>query len=55
MPLLHQSMFAAFARDGHSVKLPTQSDGEIANVDHLLHFAERLLANLARLQRDQFR
>ena len=39
--------------DGQAVELARQADGEVADVDHLLHFAEALLRDLARLERDQ--
>ncbi len=39
--------------DGLSVQLPGQSDGELADVDHLLHLTERLGGDLARLDRDE--
>ncbi len=39
MPLLHQAMVGALGLDGQAVKHPRLADGEIADVDHLLHFA----------------
>ena len=36
-----------------AVELPRQADGEVADVDHLLHFAVALGADLAHLERDQ--
>src|SRR6185437_7091644 len=34
------------------IKLPGETDGEVADIDHLLHFAEALGHDLARLERD---
>jgi pyrroloquinoline quinone (PQQ) biosynthesis protein C len=39
---------------GQAVKLARQANGEVADVDHLLHLADAFGANLAHLQRDQF-
>src|SRR5215472_10553406 len=54
MPLLHHAMARALGGDCQSVELSRDTDGEIADVDHLLDFAETLLDDLAGLQRDQF-
>ena len=35
-------MAGALRGDGQPVKLPGKADGEIADVDHLLNFAQRL-------------
>ncbi len=43
----------AFGGDGQAVKLPRQADGEIADVDHLLHLAAAFGRDLAGLDRDQ--
>jgi hypothetical protein len=40
-------------RDGEAIELPRQSGREVADVDHLLHFAVALRANLAHLERDE--
>ena len=40
MPALHHAMLATFGRDGQAIELAGQPDGEIADVDHLLDFAE---------------
>ena len=40
--------------DGQAVKLTRQADGKVANVDHLLHFAQPFLGDLARLPGHQF-
>ena len=47
MPLLHQPMAGPLAGDRQAVELPGEADGEVADVDHLLHFAERFLRDLA--------
>ena len=54
VPRLHQPVTGALGRDGEPVQLPRQTDGEVADVDHLLHLAEALGADLARLDRHQF-
>mgnify|MGYP000962076897 CR=1 FL=1 len=54
MPLFHQPMLRTFGGDGEAIQLSAQTDGEIADVDHLLHFAERLLPDFANLPRHQF-
>src|SRR4029079_13882182 len=36
-----------------AIELARKAHGEIADVDHLLHFAETLLQDLARFERDQ--
>ena len=43
----------ALGGDGQAVELARQADGEIADVDHLLHFAEALGGDLAGLEGDQ--
>ena len=43
----------ALGGDSEAVQLPRQADGEIADVDHLLHFAKALGDDLAHLERDQ--
>src|SRR5438128_11261234 len=53
MPLLHQTVLVPFRSDGEAVELPGQADREIADVDHLLHFAFRLDENLAGFKRDE--
>ena len=53
MPGLHHAMAGAFGRDRQTVKLARQTDREIADVDHLLHFAQAFLKDLAGFQRDQ--
>ena len=46
-------MAGAFAGDGEAVKLARETDREIADVDHLLHFAEALLQDLAGFEGDE--
>ena len=53
MPRLHQPVAGAFGGDGLAVQLPRQADRELADVDHLLHLAEGLGGDLARLDRDE--
>ncbi len=43
----------ALGGDGAAVELARQADGELADVDHLLHFAQRLGGDLADLDRHQ--
>ena len=53
MPGLHQPVPGPLGGDGLAVQLPRQADGELADVDHLLHLAEGLGGDLARLDGDQ--
>ena len=53
VPGLHQAVTGSLAGNGQSVQLARQADGEVADVDHLLHFAEALRADLAGLDRHQ--
>ena len=53
MPGLDQPMPGALGSDGASVELAGQTDRETADVDHLLHFAQRLGGDLADLDRHQ--
>jgi hypothetical protein len=46
-------MAGALRRDRQPVQLARETDGEIADVDHLLHFAEAFLENLARFERHE--
>jgi hypothetical protein len=43
----------AFAGDRLAVELAAEADGELADVDHLLDFAERFLRNLAGFPADE--
>ena len=53
VPLLHQPVAGAFRRDRQPVQLAAQPDGEVADVDHLLHLAECLALDLAGLELHQ--
>ena len=53
MPSLHHPVVGALGRDGAAVELPRQSDGEIADIDHLLDLAEALGHDLAGLERHE--
>ena len=53
MPLFHHPVAGPFRRDGQAVELSRQPGREVADVDHLLHFAVALRADLAHLERDQ--
>jgi hypothetical protein len=46
-------MAGTLGRDGEAVELAREADGKIADVDHLLHFAEPFLQDLAGLDRDE--
>jgi len=54
MPLFHHPVIGPFARNGETVELARQADGEVADVDHFLHFAEPFAEDLARLDGDKF-
>ena len=47
MPVLAEPVARTLARDSPAIELPAQPYGELADVDHLLHFAERFLRNLS--------
>src|SRR6516162_9670108 len=53
MPLLHHSVVWPFAGNGEAIELTRQADCEVADVDHLLHLAESLGADLAGLYGDK--
>ena len=53
MPGLRHPVARALRGDGQAVDLPRQPDGEIADVDHLLHFAEALGDDLAGFERHE--
>jgi hypothetical protein len=53
MPGLDQPMPGALRCDGSSVELARQADGESADVDHFLHFAQGLGGDLSHLDRHQ--
>ena len=51
MPLLHHAVPRPLRGDRQAVELARQADREVADVDHLLHFAVALGADLAHLER----
>ena len=53
MPRLGEPVARALRRDRAAVELPREADGEVADVDHLLHLAEPLLRDLPDLERDE--
>ena len=53
MPGLHHAVRRPLGGDGEAVDLPRQADREIADVDHLLDFAEPFGGDLAGLDRHQ--
>jgi hypothetical protein len=53
VPLLVHSVQRALGVRGHAEKLAGQTDGIVADVDHLLHLAEPFGDDLAHLQRDE--
>ncbi len=53
MPGLRHAVLVALGGDGQAVELPRQPDGEVADVDHLLDFAEPLGLDLAGLDGHQ--
>ena len=53
MPGFHHPVQRAFRRDGQPVQLARQTHGEIADINHLLHFPEALGRDLADLDRDK--
>ena len=50
MPGLHHAMPRPFGGDGEPVDLAREPDCEVADVDHLLHFAEPLRNDLSGLE-----
>ncbi len=54
MPLLHQAMARPFGLNRQAIKHPRLADGEVADVDHLLHLAFAFSEDLARLERNEF-
>ena len=46
-------MARTLGSDGETVQLAREADGEVADVDHLLHFAEALGDDLPDLERHQ--
>ena len=50
MPLLHEPVRGPLARDREAVQLARETDGEVADVDHLLHFSLAFGEDLAGLE-----
>ena len=53
MPRFRHPVPRAFRGDRQAIKLARQADGEVADIDHLLHFAESFLQDLACFERDE--
>ena len=53
MPLLIHAMAGTLRCDSEAVELSGETDGEIGDVDHLLHFTLALGLDLAHLQGDE--
>src|SRR5437763_2964338 len=53
MPLLHQPVTRSFRLDRKAIEHARLADCEIANVDHLLHFAFAFGDNFSGLERDE--
>src|SRR5439155_10540731 len=53
MPLLHHPVAWPFRLDREAIEHPRLAYGEVANIDHLLHFAFAFGDDLSGLQRDQ--
>ena len=53
MPGLGHPVAGPLGSDHEAMQLPREADGEIADVDHLLHFAQALGDDLADLERHQ--
>ena len=53
VPLLHHPVLRPLGGDGQPVELAREPDGEVADVNHLLHFAFAFGEDLAHLQRDE--
>ena len=53
VPRLEHAVAGALGRDREAEELAREADGEVADVDHLLHLAEALLGDLAGLERDE--
>ena len=53
VPGLHQPVAGPLGGHRAAEQLPRQADGVVADVDHLLHLAERLGGDLADLEADQ--
>ena len=53
VPGLHHAVAGPLGGDGEAVELAREAEGEVADVDHLLHFAAALLEDLAGLEGHQ--
>jgi hypothetical protein len=53
MPLLHHAMRRTLAGNGQAIELAGKTDGEIADINHLLHFAAAFGSYLAGLYHHQ--
>ena len=53
MPLLVHAVLRALGVHGEAVEHARLADGEIGDVDHLLHFAQAFGLDLAVFERDQ--
>ena len=53
MPLFTKPVKGPFAGDGLAIELAGKADGEVADVDHFLHFAPAFGRRLAHLERHQ--
>ena len=53
MPLLHQTMVRPFGLNRQAIQHARLADGEIADVDHLLHFAFAFGDNFSGLESDE--
>ena len=53
MPLLHQTMAGPFRLNRQAIKHARLTDREVADIDHLLHFAFAFRDNFSGLERDK--
>ena len=53
MPGLHHAMISALGRHGQAMELAGEADREVADIDHLLHFALPFGEDLADLDGDE--
>src|SRR2546430_2315281 len=51
MPLFEHPMLGPFGGDSQTIKLARKADSEVADIDHLLHFAFTFSEDLARFER----
>src|SRR5207237_5755638 len=50
MPLFEHSVLGPFGSDSQTIKLARKADSEVADIDHLLHFAFTFDNDLARFE-----